>query len=279
MNKWQKKDGYYNLIKGPLFKFKKINPQKIKYSVDILNKISIFDYKDSEVALEYREYCKTAGWTYICQTGKIQIFYAEEDKKITPIHTDEEEKFKAVFKSSLYEIINQLFLVIILIFNIYTQLFLGNTDFLLSSNFSIFLIVAMFSLVFINIIKFISFFLWVIKARRKLKENKFMPYNNYKQLKIKNILINIYMIVILLILFRLLLFDDDTSKTAYIPVLIIVFSFIIFTICVQIFIHKKKYSKTTNIIITISSSIVSIFLLLILIVSTAIWSIPRSSAK
>ena len=223
-------------IKGPLFKFKRIVPQKIKYSVDILNKISIFDHKDSEVALEYREYCKIAGWTYICQTGKIQIFYAEDNNKIIPIHTDDDEKFKVVFKSSLYEIISQLFIVIILIFNLYSQFFWSNTDFLLSSNFSIFLVAVMFSLVFINLIKSISFFLWVIKARRKLKENKFMPYNNYKQIKFKNILINIYMIVFLLILFRLLLFDNDMSKTAHIPVFIIVLGFIIiYNLCSEFY--------------------------------------------
>ena len=262
-------------VKGPLFKFKRIVPQKIKYSVDALNKISIFDHKDPEVALEYREYCKTAGWTYICQTGKIQIFYADDYEKITPIHTDDSEKFKTVFKSSLYEVINQLCIVIIFIFNIYTQLFWGNADFLLSSNFMIMSIVAMFSLVFVNIIKSISFFLWVIKARKNLKENKFTPYNDYKQLRIKNILLKIYMVVLLLILFSFLVLDEYISKSVPIAVFIIVFVFIIFIIYVQIFINKKKYSKITNMIIIISSSIASIFLLLILIVSTVIWSNPH----
>jgi len=261
-------------VKGPFFKFKKIIRQKLKYSVDVLNKISVFDSIDTVVALEYREYCQAAGWTYICQTGKIQIFYAEEDTKITPLHTDEDEKFKTVFKSSLYEMINQLFIVLLLIFNIHTQS--SDTSYLLSSNYSIFLVVVMFSIVFINIIKFISFFLWVIKSRRKLKENKFMPYNNYKQLRIKNILAKTYMILLLLALFSFLVFDDYTSKNAHILVLIIV---LIFTICLQIFIKEKKYSKTTNIIITISSSIASIFLVLILLVSAALWNIPEVQQK
>jgi hypothetical protein len=44
-------------VSGPFFIFKRINPQKIKFSVDVLNKVSIFDHKDTEEALEYREYC------------------------------------------------------------------------------------------------------------------------------------------------------------------------------------------------------------------------------
>lgn len=76
-------------VKGPFFKFKRIEPKKIKYSLDVLNKVSIFDHKDTETVLEYREYCTTAGWTYICQIGKIQIFYTEENNKTISIHTDE----------------------------------------------------------------------------------------------------------------------------------------------------------------------------------------------
>lgn len=60
-------------IKGPFLRFKKIEPQK-RYSVDVLHKVSIFDRKNSDKALEYREYCQTAGWNYICQKGKIQIY-------------------------------------------------------------------------------------------------------------------------------------------------------------------------------------------------------------
>jgi len=43
-------------IKGNFFKFKKTEQKNIKYSVDVLHKVSIFDHKDSDVALEYREY-------------------------------------------------------------------------------------------------------------------------------------------------------------------------------------------------------------------------------
>ena len=128
------------------FKFKKIEPKKIKYSVDVLNKVSIFDHKDSDVALEYREYCQAAGWNYICQKGKIQIFYTEDDKKIISIHTDEEEKFKSVFKASLYNV-ESIFFNILFIFNLYMQLFMGSTDFTLASNLGILSTVVMFSVI------------------------------------------------------------------------------------------------------------------------------------
>lgn len=249
-------------IKGPLLKFKKIELKKIKYSVDVLHEVSIFDRKDSDVALEYREYCLVAGWNYICQKGKIQIFYTQEDKKTISIHTDENEKFKSVFKASLYDIGSQFFSTLLVIFILKLQLFSGATDLALGSNLGLFSVVAMFSLIIINTIEIISFFLWVIKASSKLKANKFMPYNSYKKLRIKNIFKNAYGLLILFIFLKFLIFDNQASNEYNIFLLMIICIPAIILIYVKGFINKKRYSKTVNMVITISSMLVSIYLVL-----------------
>jgi len=260
-------------IKGAFLKFKKIEPQRIKYSVDILSNVSIFDHKDSDVALEYREYCQAAGWTYVCQAGKIQIFYTKDDKKTISIHTDEEEKFKSVFKASLSNVAMQLFLIFMFMFNLYMQLFLGSTDFALASNLGIASIVAMFSAATISGIRIISFIIWIIKARSKLKENRFMPYNNYKQLRIKNILTKAYTLIMLLTLFSLIVLDKDNSAAFTISLLGMICIPTIVAICAQRFINKKRYSKNTNMAITISSTLVSIYIVLMFTGIVVIWSI------
>lgn len=275
LEKMSEKGWLLQSVKGPLFKFKKIEPKKIRYSVDVLNKISIFDHKDSEVALEYREYCQASGWTYICQTGKIQIFYTEEDKKIIPIHTDEKEKFKAVFKASLYNVGSQFFLAIIFIFNMYMQLVLGNSAFLLASNLMIFSTTVMFFTVCLNSIQVINFFLWVIKARRELKENKFMPYNSYKQLRRKNLFIKFCIIIVIFISVKFTVFDTSWNKE-FNAILVIIFIPIIISICSQWFINKKKYSKNTNMVISIGSTLVSIYLIVMLIGVIAFRSIIKA---
>ncbi len=256
-------------VKGSLFKFTKTKPRKIKYSVDVLDKVSIYDHKDTDIALEYREYCQAAGWTYVCQTGKIQIFYTEEDSKTISIHTDEREKFKSVFNASLYNVISLFFITIMLIFSIYNDLFRLSTEFLLSSNYMIISTLIIFFFIFINIIQLTSFSLWVIKARLKLKENKFMPYNTYKQLSIKNIFIKFYSLFTIMFL----IFGHTINEKSNILLLLAVFIPIIISICVQIFINRKQYSKNTNIVITITSSLASFFLVLAFIVGTAILSI------
>lgn len=251
-------------IMGAFLKFKKIKPQKIKYSVDVLHKVSIFDHKDSDVALEYRDYCQTAGWNYVCQKGKIQIFYTEDIKRTISIHTEEDGKFKTVFKASLYYVGGQFLLALLFILNLKLQLFSGATDLALGTNLGVLSTVGMVSLIFIYSIEIISFFLWVIKTSSKLKENKCMPYNNYKQLRLKNILRNAFGLIIFLLLLKFSVIDKQGNNGSNISILIIICIPIIIMICVQNLINKKKFSKKTNMALTISSTLVSIYLVIML---------------
>jgi len=167
--------------------------------------VSIFDHKDSDVALEYREYCKAAGWNYVCEVGKIQIFYTQDDKKTISIHTDEEEKFKSIFKASLYNLTSIIFLTLMFVFNLYIQIFMGDAGFLLSSNLGILSTVTMISVVIINSIEIISFLFWVIRTKAELKKDKGMNYRNYKQVRRKSILRNTYSLITLFIFLNLII--------------------------------------------------------------------------
>ena len=257
-------------VKGNFYKFKKTELKNIKYSVDVLQKISMFDHKDSDEAVEYREYCKGAGWNYVCQLGKIQIFYTQDDKKTISIHTDAEEKFKSVFKASLCNMGSQFFITLLFIFNLYMQLFIGDTGFVLTSNMGVFGTVGMGSLILMNSIGFIIFLLWVIKVKAKLRRGKGMNYSNYRQVKKKNILRVIFAVIYLFIFLKLLIFNNLDSKGFNITLLIILCIPIIIMMYVRKFINKKRYSKNINRWITIGSVVVSTYLVLMIVVSTTL---------
>ncbi|MHC1685508.1 MAG: DUF2812 domain-containing protein [Clostridiaceae bacterium] len=250
-----------------VLKFKRIEPKKIKYSVDILHKVSTFDHRETDLKLEYREYCEAAGWKYLCEgnNGKIQVFYTEDTNNAVPIHTDQEEKFKSVIKGSVYDIFPQLMLILLMFFNIYMQLFKGNVEYTLATNMGIFSAVILLFAIVVNAIGITNFFIWVIRAKFVLKQNKFMPYNSYKQLKIKNLFNKVFILITLAILFVLLIFDNNESKGFIISVFLIACIPIIVTVCTKIFTNKKIYSRNTNRTITISAVIVSIFLMVILV--------------
>jgi hypothetical protein len=245
-------------------KFKKVEPQKIKYTVDVFHKTSEYDHKDSEIVLEYREYCQKAGWKYVCQNGKILIFYSEDYENTIPIHTDGEEKLKSVIKASLSNIGAQLFATLLLIVNLYMQLFMGSVDYTLASNLGVFSTFAMVTVVVINTIEIISFFIWVLRARAHLKYNKFMAYNSSKQVRTKNIFKGIYIVIVLLVLFLSPLLNNQTFKF---PSISLIMAVIILMTCgisilLRNFINKKKYSKNTSIALYALSFVLSYFLLM-----------------
>lgn len=250
-------------VKRSFFKFKKIEMREIKYSVDILDRVSAFDHNDSEVALEYREYCEAAGWTYVCEDGKIQIFYTESDKEIISIHTDEEEKFKVVFKSSIKNVYGQMILIILFIISIYLQL-TDNSEIILATNIGAFSLVLVFSVILVNCIEIINFYIWVVTAKSQLKKNKLMPYNSYKQLNRKNTLIKTYYLILFIILIIALVFDIPGSNKLNIPMALIMLVPMIIISNVKKHTDKKDYTRDSNMGIYIGSTLVVILVIFVL---------------
>lgn len=262
LEKMAEKGWLLDSTKRGFFKFKKIETRKIKYSVDVLDRVSVFDHNDSDVALEYREYCKAAGWTYICEDGGTQFFYTESDSEIISIHTDEEEKFKVVFKSSMKSAYGKMLLIILLIYSVYTQL-ANNTE-VLSTNTGAVGLVLLVSIILTMCIDIINFYIWVAKAKGRLKANQKMPYNSYKQLKRKNILVRTYNLILILIFLMSLISDIPGSNKFNIPMVLIMLVPYIILGNVKKFTDKKDYTKDSNMGIYIGSTLVVLLVMFIL---------------
>lgn len=250
-------------IKGHFFKFKKIKPHKIKYSVDVIGKISSFDSKRYAELLDYREYCIAAGWNFVCQASEIQVFCSEENTEIVSIHTDEKEKFELVFKASLRGKLSELFITIILIFNVSLQ-FSSMAEYFLSSNFSIFLIFMTILLIFKDIFKLINFSTWAIRAKSKLNEGNYMPYNTYKVLKRKNTFLIIFSLLTILGILLFIFSENYQEQKSNLIILTILFAFIIMHPFIKKIINKTRYSKNTKLVINTANILMSIFLIVFL---------------
>lgn len=250
-------------LKRGFFKFKKIEKTKIKYSVDVLDKVSVWDHENSDTALEYREYCEAAGWVYVCEDSKIQIFYTEEDKEVVSIHTDEGEKFKVIFKSSIYNVVGQIVISFLFGFMLYIQV--GSyTETSFATNVGTALILLMVSFMSMNLIEIINFYIWVVKARGRLKKNKLMPYNSFKQVRRKNILMKTYNLIVVITFIIAIILDMPGSTKLNIPMGLIALIPMIVATSIRRFTNKKDYSKDSNMGIYIGSAIVSIVIMLVL---------------
>ncbi|WP_315112119.1 DUF2812 domain-containing protein [Clostridium intestinale] len=250
-------------INRPFLSFERIEPKKLKFSVDILNKISSYDPEDSDDALDYREYCEAAGWNYVCQDKKIQVFYTEDYNSTIDIQTDEGEKFKSVVKASLGNVFSYILTVALWVFLIWITLRRGDISYDITSNVMIATLVSVCIGMVIYVSKIISFIIWFFKARKQVKDNKSMPYNNYKQVKIKNSL-SIFHILIWMGVYCFLLIRDESNYEKGNGVLVILMILaVIISVFVARYIRKKRYSRETNITLTISGAVVAIFVLLI----------------
>lgn len=195
---WMLKSIYENI-----FRFKRMEPKKLKYSVDIFNR------KNTGSALEYREYCKVAGWDFVCESGKIQVFCSEEDTESISIQTDEHEKYKSVFKYSLCKLSWQVLLILCFIFNLYLQWGASAPGLPLAYNLSIFSSIAMIIFICISSMTIINFIIWNIKAKKSLRENNKLIYSNYKDVMRKSTLQKGYSLIMLVGLFGFIALDND----------------------------------------------------------------------
>jgi len=83
-----------------IFVFEKIQPQKLVYAVEVIDKITLFGGKPEEQEQEYLEFCKEAGWQFVSGYSRVHVFVSD-DLEIVPIETDEKMKFETITKSAV----------------------------------------------------------------------------------------------------------------------------------------------------------------------------------
>ncbi len=80
-------------------RFKKINPQNLKFTVDLFPYLTAFDSPHSQDVKNYQELCEQSGWHFVTTANKFQIFYANSDENPIPIQTDSSVEEKIVRQS------------------------------------------------------------------------------------------------------------------------------------------------------------------------------------
>ena len=209
-------------IQGYYLKFNKSQPKRIKYSVDIMDSISFLD-DDSEKVLEYRDYCKEAGWNYICSSDKIQIYCSESVDNIVDIHTDEIEKFNIIAKASFkYCCLNMITLMCILLTQYISTIGNYNANFLAS-------IVSLSGLVFASvfslheILGIIAFLIFIIKRKISISKGSKVSYNFKNIVLIRRLLHSLlFMLILIISTYIAIAYDIEILKMVSIIIIIVI---------------------------------------------------------
>lgn len=234
--------------------FKKNKPQKCKFTVDIFTD----NNKD-----EYIEYCEAGGWKYLFQHDKFLIFYTE-DKIITPIQTDEEIVLKKVRKSILRSLLYNIFLIGLMISNLFTGEKNGYGFFSEISDNGALLVMASLIIIIIGaVIDTVKDGLWYFKSNRAFKINENINYPSLKSLKVKNVCFSMYMCILGLMIINL--FGDIGSNKGHIFLAVFV---VMCAVCISRIINilLKKYKKASK-VLAVLICVVAIFISTNIIVS------------
>ncbi|MGL4108726.1 DUF2812 domain-containing protein [Clostridium sp. LP20] len=261
-------------IWGILLKFTKIEPKRIKYSVDIMDKVSFFDGKNCDNVLGYREYCIAAGWEFVCEREKIQVYCSEEDIERIPIHTDENEKFNCIFKGSLKSISMNLVMIISLLFMQYVITISSHDANFLASNLQLVTLIMVMMISIYNIIGIINFIIWVARSKGSLKRDEAGDYYNFKGVSIRRVIHKLELGIVLILVLLMAVDGDEFALKAIILNLLMAGILAI----VMKFISRSKYKKKKrmNIIAYILITII-LFIGFNYLISEYSWSMWKMS--
>ncbi|MGL5379056.1 DUF2812 domain-containing protein [Clostridium sp.] len=249
-------------IRGYFLKLKRIEPRKLKYSINMIDEVSFFDLRDSDESMKYRDYCEEVGWNFICERDKIQVYYSEEDLEIIDIHTDEREKFEAINKVSKKYVLLNLFIVCMMMYTQYINT-IGNYDTsFLFYNFQL------ISLIFIGLfiieegLSIINYFTWRFNARKNLDVEEKVIYKGFFNSFIKVLIGNITIAAIML---YFIYFSVSEGFIDIVMILIILISCSLVPIS-RYFIkrtnHSSKKKREMNIIAQLTVCIVTFSILI-----------------
>lgn len=249
-------------------KFRAIEPQNLKFYVDVFKKGGTLTSENNEELVAYRKLCQESGWTFITSQEYLQFFYADGGSEPLPLQTDEEIELKIVENTLLKRELVGIFIVLIasiyVVINIkYDNIlsFVGVT--------SIFLFPILFIFTAISAIYSI---IWIVTARRNIKNGLSITKPTLKSARRRIIAFNGSTWIIILIL-MLAFIADAFFKPNYILISVLGPILGIFIGSgIRYLVKKNKIKEDNSILFTI----IAIFILIIFINTTGSYIIERS---
>ena len=97
LEKMARKGWMVEEISNITWRYRKIEPKKLHFSVSFDTRASEFAPEPSEEQMMFQEFCQRSGWKLAASSGRMQVFYSEEEAPL-PIQTDPEMEIRMVGK-------------------------------------------------------------------------------------------------------------------------------------------------------------------------------------
>jgi len=159
------------------WKYKKVEPAQLKYSVTYIPEASDFDPEPLEKQKEIEAYCAEAGWKKVGSWMQMQIFCSENQEAV-PIETDEELRLEVISKSMNKNLLlSHGLLLLVFLMNMFTTIstakrnwpeFLSDSSRLWNTGLWMWGII-------ILLIDLLFYLNWMRRARKAVKEGRSCP--------------------------------------------------------------------------------------------------------
>jgi len=260
------------------FIFRKCNPKKIYFSVNIFPEGSEYDTHPSEANLEYNEFCKNAGWDFVCSSGPIHVFVSENaDAEI--IDTDPVTELKSINRLMRPQMILNAVMAAFGITTIAYNLTINMYAFLM--HFVVFMGVFIWGLAIILFaFKTSGYLLWYRRAKKAASEGEKLPEGKKTSFRTNMILLSL-MFLVMSVLFIWAGKKFESQECFY---MIPIFSaiFLVFFVSRKFlqFSEKKKIGRDGLKVITwVVLPVLTVVLINILIISLVINGVDDTDRK
>ena len=232
------------------WKYRRIEPRKVKFAVSYYPKASEFDPEPSEEQREFHEFCEYTGWKLACMSAQLQIFYNENENPI-PIETEpvlEVQTIHASVKRGMIPSYILLIIVAVLQGGLFISRLLGDPIGLLASPSSLVSGTAVVLLSLLCAVELGCYYRWYAKAKIAAEQGEFLrtPSTAMFQKGVLVILgiIMVYWVFSYLMNGPLMRRWVSIIMMGYVPLLIIIVN------GTKEFLKKKKVSRKLNFAVT-----------------------------
>lgn len=224
---------------GMVWKFKKGDPRKVHYYVDVFDKATMFDTRPEAETIDYIEYCKSCGWEHILTEGKLQFFISCDENPVD-IQTDSEQRLKSIHKMAKSSgIIFPIIFVLMAIEMIISTTFFSEKPFALMDRIDVITCVVWLIAGVSNIFTMLSYLTFYFKNKSRIKANEPMFFNSLKKASSIN---TIAMCSVLM-----LLVGVSFMFSTYMGVIVLIATLIaLIASCFSGLFYDKKYSRKQN---------------------------------
>lgn len=239
------------------WRFHRIEPKKIHFSVVYFAKASTFDPEPSEAQLEFHDFCKHTGWNLAASNAQMQIFYNEAADP-TPIETDAVLEVSAIHASAKKSHLSSYYLLAgvgVLQAVLFFWRFFSDPISVLASNANLFSGMYWMLMLALSVVEIVRYHTWYKQAKSAAElDGSFVETKGHRNFQI-------VILCMMLLTFAFLLISYGGSKMTLIALatIAVILGTVAIIVCASELMKKMKLSAKLNRNITIVLTLIISF--------------------